>query len=174
MKSSPTLSSRSSRWLWMSSLLVLAGCSDLLGIDRFDDQGIRGGTPPIDGDDPSAQGADPDDDLTGALMWWSAFGEAGMDDATAVASSMPASPNADHHMSAPVRSSSGSAPCAEGSSPSMGGVPPRIPWSSKRSIPSKSLHPANTRSDDIQSHREDLEESVGDDFIKCAPCASKL
>ncbi len=85
MKSSPTLSSRSSRWLWMSSLLVLAGCSDLLGIDRFDDQGIRGGTPPIDGDDPSAQGADPDDDLTGALMWWSAFGEAGMDDATAVA-----------------------------------------------------------------------------------------
>ena len=85
MTKSPTLFPRPTRWLLLSSLLVLTGCSDFLGIDKFDDQGFSAGNRPIDGDDPSAEGVDPDDELTGELIWWSAFGEAGMDGATAAA-----------------------------------------------------------------------------------------
>lgn len=82
---SPKLSSRTCRWLCWSSLLLLAGCSDLLGIDRFDDQGLEGGERPVDSDDPSAKPAAPDEELNGELVWWSAFGDTGVDDATAVA-----------------------------------------------------------------------------------------
>lgn len=85
MTKSPTPLSRLSRWLWWSCLLLLVGCSDFLGIDEFDDQGTAVGERPSDGDDPSAEGVDPGDELTGALMWWAAFGDTGPDGVTAVA-----------------------------------------------------------------------------------------
>jgi hypothetical protein len=79
----------SPRSLLLLALLVSTGCSDFLGIDQFSDRGDAASEGAEDAD-PAGEGGgegggEPIEELDGGLLWWSAFGEAGMDDATAVA-----------------------------------------------------------------------------------------